>query len=139
MFLPMEFFPWSSIGFGKLTQSLCWVVGCMVPLALADRPVHAQTQLGGEYRECRLTIGKVVFCGLPFSGQAVIYRPGPKRVEQCSLSIGQVTFCKGPYNGKAIMQVHTPTKHYVMCEISIGVPIFCGEPFSGQWVLYARR
>ncbi len=83
---------------------------------------------------CQLSAGRPVFCGLPFTGEAVMpLMPGSERYYKCSITAGNVTFCAAPYTGKAVIQ--QPNGVYASCLIELGQAKFCGLPYTGRTVM----
>ncbi|MFT9330075.1 MAG: hypothetical protein ABF530_10135, partial [Acetobacter orientalis] len=82
-------------------------------------------------RMCQFAAGRAVWCGQPYTGQAVlVVRQGVPVVQQCRVAVGQPVFCNGPYTGKALVQ--TPQGFYAQCRVSVGSIVFCENPFNGK-------
>lgn len=84
------------------------------------------------FSTCQISIGQVVFCGAPYTGQAVL--AGMQgQVRRCDVSVGRPVFCSGPYSGQAVLPTHQQ-EGYASCQVSIGKAVFCQGPYSGQIV-----
>lgn len=139
-----------SAGFGVLG-----LLASMVPVLAgqATAKVQGMGQAGPALvKSCQFAAGKVVWCGQPYTGQAVLAVPaqgawgqtpgksGPQQghaqptqsVQQCHIAHGQPVLCTGPYTGTAV--VKAPNGFYAACTISAGNITFCTNPYTGQAV-----
>ncbi|MFS8366875.1 hypothetical protein ACJRO0_05195 [Acetobacter oryzifermentans] len=83
---------------------------------------------------CQLSDGHPVFCGLPFTGDAVLPLTSENgRYYRCSVTVGNATFCKAPYTGNAVVQ--QLNGQYASCLIELGEVKFCSLPYTGRAVI----
>lgn len=84
--------------------------------------------------DCQLSAGHPVFCGMPFTGQAVLpLMPESDKYYRCSITAGNITFCAVPYTGRAVIQQSNGV--YASCLIELGQMKFCGLPYTGHAVI----
>ncbi|WP_415508942.1 hypothetical protein [Acetobacter sp.] len=120
-----------------LRSSGVWVF-TVVALSGAPQLVSAQESGAAHIMQnmpiaaCRIMVGRAVWCGVPFTGQAVLQEQGFYR--SCLVTAGQVSFCQGPYTGDAITREGRGL--YQKCAIMVGKVQFCSGPFTGQDVIH---
>ncbi|GAN61419.1 hypothetical protein ACI01nite_22770 [Acetobacter cibinongensis] len=120
-----------------LRNSGAWV--CAV-VALSNTPLRVSAQESGvlytvqniPIAACHITAGRAVWCGVPFTGHAVLQEQGFYR--SCLVTAGRVSFCQGPYTGAAITREARGL--YQKCAITLGEVRFCSGPFTGQAVIH---
>ncbi|GAN69099.1 hypothetical protein [Acetobacter orleanensis] len=100
-------------------------------LASGGDGVGFQQQEFDHIARCDLTIGRPVFCGAPYTGQAVVREEGGFHL--CDVTLGTVRFCAGFYTGRAV--VREPHGTYARCDLTLGQITFCEGPYTGTAVI----
>nr|WP_298794491.1 hypothetical protein [uncultured Acetobacter sp.] len=103
------------------------------PAFAAEPPAASQgLDVPEGIARCDITTGRPVFCGAPYTGQAVLPQGGAF-YHVCDVTLGTARFCSGLYTGRAV--VRQGRGDYARCDLTMGRVTFCQGPYTGKAVI----